>query len=275
MMQPAPADSIAQYFDRAASDWDAEHGPDSPRAGEFEARFLLMRRLCSRFAQPRVLDVGCGTGSLLLELASGITEGVGIDLSSAMISKATKEAARQQLNNIRFRAADATALDAAGLGEFDLVVFNDVLEHIERREEALRQARAALRDNGRVIVIMAHKSNLAFLWYRVWRRRSPRIFAEDRYYTPRGLARIGRVAGLATERVEALPRLPDYPDGKASKLVALAARLLARLMPTPLGEGAFAIELRLTDAPPPTRRKFPYIRFGPLFGKLRRALRFR
>jgi SAM-dependent methyltransferase len=67
-------------------------------------------------AQASVLEVGCGNGRLLIELArrGRLRRGLGIDLARSRIEFARQWAADLQLSSLRFEAEDALALE---LGE--------------------------------------------------------------------------------------------------------------------------------------------------------------
>jgi SAM-dependent methyltransferase len=90
-----------------------------------------------------VLDVGCGGGSLALEMAkNGMTRYVGLDISSVTIERA-KDTLRARLTsdeiNCSFEVADLRCYaPAAELRGFDLIVFNEVLYYL-RVEVALEQ----------------------------------------------------------------------------------------------------------------------------------------
>ncbi|MEA2006622.1 MAG: class I SAM-dependent methyltransferase [Patescibacteria group bacterium] len=73
-----------------------------------------------------LLDVGCGDGRLISELASSDSSGsyVGVDLSESAILLA--KAMNQNLKNAKFLLKNVGQIE----GEFDIVVLNEVLEHI-------------------------------------------------------------------------------------------------------------------------------------------------
>ena len=94
-------------------------------------------------ANPRVLEVGCGSGcysEVFATLLPGGVQYTGIDYSDAMIARA-----RAQYPSGSFQVADATRLPY-GKGAFD-IVFNGVsLMHIIDYQAAIREAaRVALR----------------------------------------------------------------------------------------------------------------------------------
>src|SRR5690242_6987060 len=70
----------------------------------------------------RLLDVGCGPGSLTLLLAPLFEEAVGVDADADMIAEASRQAERANTRNVRWRQLRAEELPA-GLGTFRVVAF--------------------------------------------------------------------------------------------------------------------------------------------------------
>ncbi len=77
----------------------------------------------TRDRQPgRALDLGCGTGTDVIYLASQGWEATGIDFVPAAIASATSRAAAAR-STARFVTGDVTQLSEAGIsGDFDLVI---------------------------------------------------------------------------------------------------------------------------------------------------------
>jgi SAM-dependent methyltransferase len=84
-----------------------------------------------------VLDVGCGQGSPLEEIAR---RRPGVELAGVDFSPRAVELARQRMPEAKFSVLDLTkgALDS----KFDLIICTDVLEHIPDDRAALRNMRA-------------------------------------------------------------------------------------------------------------------------------------
>jgi SAM-dependent methyltransferase len=70
----------------------------------------------------RLLDVGCGPGSLTLLLAPYFAEAVGVDADGEMIEVAASRAAEQKLSNVKWQQLRAEELPAE-LGTFQVVSF--------------------------------------------------------------------------------------------------------------------------------------------------------
>lgn len=125
---------LQDYFDRTANDAWAKLTSDAPvsgiratvRAGRDQMRSNLIARLPESLAGKRILDAGCGTGALALELAKKGASIVAIDLSPNLIELAKERIAPADRQNIDFRSGDM--LDD-GLGDFDYVVGMDSMIH--------------------------------------------------------------------------------------------------------------------------------------------------
>lgn len=101
----------------------------------------------------RVLDVGSGPGTITVDLAERVAPGrvLGLDAAADVVEKAAALAASRGLDNVSFEVGDAYALDAPD-GSYDLVHAHQVLQHLARPVEALREFRRVIADDGMVAV---------------------------------------------------------------------------------------------------------------------------
>jgi SAM-dependent methyltransferase len=80
----------------------------------------------------RLIDVGCGPGTLALSLAHVFSEVVGVDPDSGMIAEATREAAERAVSGkqewVQARAEDLPA----GLGTFTVATFGQSFHWMDR-----------------------------------------------------------------------------------------------------------------------------------------------
>jgi SAM-dependent methyltransferase len=106
-----------------------------------------------------VLDIGCGGGALVRQLAGRGARVVGIEISAEQLAPALAgargepEAARGEPETARYLIGSAQALPLAD-ATVDLAVFMRTLHHVPPREllQALREARRVLRPGGVVYV---------------------------------------------------------------------------------------------------------------------------
>ncbi|WP_439106991.1 magnesium protoporphyrin IX methyltransferase [Congregibacter sp.] len=128
---------IETYFDRTASDAWTKLTSNAPvsrirqtvRAGRDEMRSTLLSWLPDDLRGCRVLDAGCGTGAVAVELATRGAQVLAVDLSATLI-----DIARERLpsdigeGHIDFEVGDMAAL---ATGEFDHVLAMDSLIHYD------------------------------------------------------------------------------------------------------------------------------------------------
>ena len=104
----------------------------------------------------RLLDVGCGPGSLTLLLAPGFQATVGIDADAAMVAEAARRArriGRPAVTGIRWRQMRAEDLPA-DLGTFRAVVFAQSFHWMDR-ERVAPQVHQMLEPRGRWLHVSA------------------------------------------------------------------------------------------------------------------------
>lgn len=126
---------LERYFDRTAVEAWSRLTSDAPvsriratvRAGRDRMRQTLLEWLPQDMTGCRLLDAGCGTGSLAIEAARRGAEVVAVDLSATLIGLARERLAPQLAGrSIDFRVGDM--LDPAW-GRFEYVVAMDSLIH--------------------------------------------------------------------------------------------------------------------------------------------------
>lgn len=111
-----------------------------------------------------LLDVGCGPGTVTIDLAGRVAPGdvVGVDTSAAVVEAAAKAAADAGTPNVTFQVGDAYALDFPD-DSFDVVHAHQVLQHLSDPVAALREMRRVAKPGGVVAVRDADYDGMA--WY--------------------------------------------------------------------------------------------------------------
>lgn len=98
---------------------------------------------------PRLLDVGCGSGSITIELAKLIPEGqvTGLDISGAILESAKVHAERQGASNISFIKGDVHELPFPD-GSFDVVCTHQAVAHFHDHVKAILELTRVTRKGG-------------------------------------------------------------------------------------------------------------------------------
>lgn len=103
----------------------------------------------------RILDVGCGTGDTVLEIAKKVEPSgkvIGIDLSPEGIAKAKEKAVEAGLSNVvEFRVADAEKLPFED-ESFDAVISECVVCLTVDKQHALNEKARVLKPGGRIVM---------------------------------------------------------------------------------------------------------------------------
>ena len=119
------------------------------RTAEEAAAFLLPELQ----AGMRLLDVGCGPGSITRGLAALLAPGevIGVDLSEDTLASARRDAAERGLGNVRYQVASVYELPFED-ASFDVVFAHQVLQHLREPAAALREMLRVLRRDGLIAV---------------------------------------------------------------------------------------------------------------------------
>lgn len=132
--------------------YDAAHSPQTDVGREL----IDMARVK---ADDSILDIGCGTGTLTIELARLAQKGkvVGIDPSAEMLERAREKA----LSAGNMALINIPAQKMGFKEEFDLIYSNSALQWIKEQEDVTARAYATLKHKGRVAIQMPARD---FCW---------------------------------------------------------------------------------------------------------------
>jgi ubiquinone/menaquinone biosynthesis C-methylase UbiE len=95
----------------------------------------------------RVLDVGCGRGTITLGLAERVGHVVGVDPSDEEFADARRYAAEQHIENVEFRVGSVDALDFPD-DCFDACLCHSMLETLDRPIDGLSEIKRTLKPGG-------------------------------------------------------------------------------------------------------------------------------
>lgn len=136
------------------------------------SKIKLAKKLLKRLQFKNCLDVGCASGYMVSEIASAFPEAeyFGVDIYDKAI-----EHARQTYPNIKFKVASADKLPFKD-SSFDLILFYETIEHVERPEDCLKEIRRVLKKNGTLILTMDSGSWLFRIVWFIWENTRGKIW---------------------------------------------------------------------------------------------------
>ena len=157
-LDPLPsAEEIARFYPPT---YYGTTGRKFKRYVEWAVRFVAIRRvrfLARRVPRGgRVLDIGCGRGTLLSELADRGFEVHGTEVSRAAVEGADSRA--------EIRIASNLAAAEYPEDHFDLVILWHVLEHLPDPRETVREIHRVLRPGGEVVIAVPNFSSWQARW---------------------------------------------------------------------------------------------------------------
>jgi ubiquinone/menaquinone biosynthesis C-methylase UbiE len=170
-----------------------------------------MRRLMEfdHFRGARLLEVGCGMGSDLLQFARGGARCVGVDLTPRSV----------EITRHRFKLYGADGSFMISDGEhlpfqsesFDVVYSNGVLHHTPDTAGAIREVHRVLRPGGVAKIMLYHRNSLNY-WIEIVLRR--------------GVLGLEFLRGRSAEQI--MSRVIEFSDHDARPLVKVYSRRQAR-----------------------------------------------
>lgn len=125
------------------------------RAGQ-ERRLQMIRSAAPDLAGSRVLENGCGVGAYARALAGLAGSVVGMDIEEARVREAKAAGIPADGRSARFSVGVGERL-AYRSGSFDLVLSNEVLEHVQDDRTALREIFRVLRPGGRLVLFCPNR----------------------------------------------------------------------------------------------------------------------
>jgi len=131
-----------ERFDAAAKDWDKNH-----------TRITMATKITSQIIkniplqnEHTVMDFGCGTGLVGLNIAPLVGKLIGADLSSGMLQSFEAKAKEQGLTNVETMQLEGDA--DFGEHRFDAIVSAMTLHHIKEPQDIFAKFTASLKSGG-------------------------------------------------------------------------------------------------------------------------------
>ncbi len=134
-------------FDIIAKEWDA-----SPRRLELAGNtYKAIKNQVNLHSDMNVLDIGTGTGLLLMHFITKVNHITGIDNSQGMLDMLNKKAEKAGVSNISTSLFDADK-DILTKDSFDLAISNMTFHHFIKPDDFLKQIYQNLKAGGRICI---------------------------------------------------------------------------------------------------------------------------
>lgn len=160
MPSPSPPERIGRsHYDDAYFEAGHLRDRNSPFQRYRASKVLAIHRPAGT---DRVLDLGCGWGTITFAMADYAKEAVGVDYADAAIAFCNEELKRSENpRNARFRLADARDTGFAP-ESFDVVVAADLFEHLypDDSDTVAAEAFRVLKPGGRFAVWVPCRSHI-------------------------------------------------------------------------------------------------------------------
>lgn len=209
----ATRDRVEHYFDRTATKTWERLTSDAPvsgvratvRAGRDRMRDLMLAQLPSDLRGARILDAGCGTGAMSVELAQRGADVVAVDISPALVGIAEQRMPANLSGRITWVAGDM--LEATS-GTFDHVVAMDSMIYYSAPDIAALLGKASARVNGKFVFTLPPRTPALMAMFRVGKLfpradRSPAMIPQTTAAVANALKTAGVKGRLAeVERVK-------------------------------------------------------------------------
>lgn len=209
---------------------------------DLENRRVILRLIESNKSEPvRLLDLGCGDGSFTLELGReiGTTQLYGVEIEDEYIQQCEAKGIKAYYGDLN----EPLPLDS---DSFDIVVANQVLEHLHRTDLFIREVHRVLRRGGYAVISTPNLAAWHNVFFLLWGWQPLVVMISDEVNVGNPLHRHGMKAVVGkypTHRriatPNALKELFQYHGFEVEKIVCVGyypfpvniARVFSRLDP--------------------------------------------
>ena len=125
---------------------------------------LILKNLHELLPSGRILDIGCGTGSLMAKLALQGYNAYGIDMSDECLNVTAERLSCLSLSNLaEVKRGSALEVDYPDRF-FDAIIAAEVLEHMEEDHKAVQEFYRLLRPGGFCLITVPSNQRLWDRW---------------------------------------------------------------------------------------------------------------
>jgi len=142
-----------RFFSRVAAYWDRLK---RDVLGDLDLSAVITERTLPCAV---AVDLGCGTGELLVELAEKAKTVIGVDNSQEMLKQAEIRLKKANAGNIQLRLGELEHIPI-GNQEADIAFVNMVLHHLPSPSEGIKEAGRILKGGARLVIADFNRHNI-------------------------------------------------------------------------------------------------------------------
>lgn len=132
---PTNTKDVSKVFDKMAANYEDNFIEGADRYPYNLYRYKIVERFIKSKKFKKILDVGCGTGYVVRELAKQKYDIKGCDLSGNMIKKAREMCLQDDLSPDLFFNENAITLDGVKDASCDLITYLGIHPYFDKKEE--------------------------------------------------------------------------------------------------------------------------------------------
>ncbi len=197
---------VAEFFDQT-SVWLRESATISIRRA---AAGSLVRQLAGPRGCQRILDVGCGDGSISLQFAGEAQRLTLVDLSDKMLAIARDRTPPAFLNRVEYIHGDI--LDLALADTYDVILCFGVLAHVASVEQTMEVLAGLLNPSGLLLLQMTDAGHGSVLLYNFVNRLRKKLSTRKNLGYEINRTRFHEIAALAEKLGLRLESRRKYVD---------------------------------------------------------------
>ncbi len=204
-------DDVRSFFNHVAREYKDQHG--SPKK-LLEYRLSLICKLLGSCKKNSLLEVGCGTGIHLFELASDFNLVLGTDLSPIMIEKAIQH--RKHCANkdkINLAVDPAEHLSTVSDNQISVVICIGAFEHMLDKAAVLRQIYRVMEPGGVFVCLTPNGEYVWYRWIANWLGFNVRHLSTDSFLTADQLLDLVQSAGYCRPEIDYWSFIPKGDVG--------------------------------------------------------------
>lgn len=116
--------------------------------------FLTQKPWFTKYIENKdiVLDLGCGNGQSSIKVAKVAKRVIGVDINNVLLNIGQKTVKDLHMKNINFDKLDLEKKLKFKNRTFDKIIFLDVLEHLRKREQILKEIKRILKPQGKLFL---------------------------------------------------------------------------------------------------------------------------